>query len=162
MIKNYTSNVEPEDSVARIEAMLVEVGASHISKEYSGNREIQGISFMIKNPAAEGKLAFRIPAHIGKVRGVLDRQQPAKGKLNKDQAARRTQRLNDQSRRTAWKLVHDWVELQLAMIAMEQAELMEVFLPYLWTGRESFYEKLKGQQFIGITDRSTPTDEVES
>lgn len=155
MIRNYTSTFEPERSVAAIEDMLIDIGASHISKEYSGDKEIIGISFMIKNPAAAGRLGVRLPANVEKVLAVLDRTQPPKSRLNNDQKERRSKRLADQARRTAWKLVHDWVEIQLALITMEQAELMEVFLPYLWTGRQSYYETLKEQKFLGITHQPT-------
>ena len=175
MIKNYTSNQDPELSVARIEEMLIELGASHISKEYSGDKEIIGISFMIKNPVAAGRLGIRVPANIDKVLAVLDRHSAPRGRLDARQKDQRTKRLNAQARRTAWKLVHDWVEIQLALITMEQcdaarfpqfdptvafgpAELMEVFLPYLWNGRGSYYEGLKENKFLGITDQTKPAE----
>lgn len=34
----------------------------------------------------------------------------------------------------------DWVEVQMSMIQMKQAETLQVFMPYLWNGRETLYQ----------------------
>jgi hypothetical protein len=56
-------------------------------------------------------------------------------------------RLRAQAARTAWKLIQDWVELQMALIKMRQAEFLQVFLPYVWNGKKTFYTALKEQNF---------------
>ena len=53
----------------------------------------------------------------------------------------------DQAERTAWKIVQDWVEVQMSMIQMRQAEMLQVFMPYLWDGKETFYSRVKGDGF---------------
>jgi hypothetical protein len=48
-----------------------------------------------------------------------------------------------QSERTAWKLIQDWVEVQLSMISLKQADFVQVFLPYVWNGQRTYYQALK-------------------
>jgi hypothetical protein len=44
----------------------------------------------------------------------------------------------------------DWVAVQLSLIEMKQAELLQVFLPYLWAGKTTFYESIKQGKFKAI------------
>jgi hypothetical protein len=44
-------------------------------------------------------------------------------------------RLQDQAQRTAWKIVHEWVHIQLSMIQLGQAQPLEVFMPYIFDTR---------------------------
>jgi hypothetical protein len=44
-------------------------------------------------------------------------------------------------------LIQDWVEVQMAMIKMQQVEFIQIFLPYVWDGKQIFYEALKGNGF---------------
>lgn len=55
----------------------------------------------------------------------------------------------EQAERTSWKLLHEWVHIQITMIAMEQAEALQVFLPYAYDSKkdETFFERLKGNGF---------------
>jgi len=45
----------------------------------------------------------------------------------------------------------DWVAVQLSLIEMKQAELMQVFLPYLWAGKTTFYESIKQNKFAALS-----------
>ena len=40
----------------------------------------------------------------------------------------------------------------MSLIQMKQAEWMQVFLPYVWDGRQTFYDRLKGEGFKGLPD----------
>jgi hypothetical protein len=60
------------------------------------------------------------------------------------------QRIREQSAKTAWKLQQDWVEVQLSMIQMGQAEMLQVFLPYVFNGRQTYYEALSERGFKGL------------
>lgn len=119
-MKNYTSSVPEDRTIARIEKKLIEFGASHISKEYSESKEIVGLSFMIAAPTGE-KLGIRLPANSEKVMSVLDRQTKTKKWLDGRQTQARKERLAEQSRRTSWRLMQEWVEIQLSLVEMEQA-----------------------------------------
>jgi hypothetical protein len=48
--------------------------------------------------------------------------------------------------------VEDWVEVQLSLIRMQQADLLQVFLPYIWDGSRTFYAAIKERNFLAITD----------
>lgn len=45
-IKNYTSTVEASRSMAKIEELLVEIGASNINKQYA-DKICTGITFIL-------------------------------------------------------------------------------------------------------------------
>jgi hypothetical protein len=134
MIKNYTSGVPVEKTILRIEMALITGGAVGISKDYSDGRT-RSISFSI--PSAESRLiSVRLPANVEAVYEVLESamKRPRKETLK---------RLRDQAERTAWKLVQDWVEVQMAMVKMRQAEFIQVFLPYIWDGKRTFFTMIK-------------------
>src|SRR4030042_6685814 len=130
-IKNYTSAVPVERTILRIEMALIQGGAIGIMKNYSDHR-LEAISFQI--PSLEKRLiSIRLPANVEAVFNVMRcaMRRPRKESLN---------RLRMQAERTAWKLVQDWIEVQMAMIKMEQAEFRQVFLPYIWDGGRTLYE----------------------
>jgi hypothetical protein len=121
-LRNYTSSVPAIDSIARIEQMLVEAGATHIAKSYEGG-SVSGILFQMI--VREMPLTFKLPAKVDPIRKAL------RSGLKKPTPAS-DRRVIAQSERTAWKLVYDWVSIQVSMIRLEQAEPVEVFLPYLY------------------------------
>ena len=57
--------------------------------------------------------------------------------------------ITEQAQRTSWKILYDWVQVQVSMIQLQQAEFIEVFLPYCYDREadKTFYEKLKGNGF---------------
>jgi hypothetical protein len=138
MIKNYTSGVPVERTIMRIELALITGGAIGITKDYKDG-SLEAISFSV--PCHEkGLMAIRLPANVGMVYACL--------KSAMKRPRRETiKRLQQQAERTAWKLIQDWVEVQMAMIKMKQADLIQVFLPYIWDGKRTFYAALKGQGF---------------
>lgn len=55
--------------------------------------------------------------------------------------------------RTAWKIMQDWVDLQLTLIQLDQLEPMEAFLPYVFnpdTG-QTFFEHARERSFKQLT-----------
>lgn len=140
-MKNYTSEQSVEKTVGKIEELLVKSGATNIMKEYAEGR-VTGVSFAIANPAG-GKVAVRLPANIDGCYQVLR-------KAIKRPNPQTQQRLHEQSKRTAWKLMQDWVAVQLSLIEMQQAEALEVFMPYIWNGQRSFYSHIKDAGFKAL------------
>lgn len=143
MIKNYTSGVPVERTLMRIEEALVKGGAMNISKDYKDGALV-AVCFAVLNPQSGQRLAVRLPVNADGVyqamRSAIKR--PRSGTLSK---------LQDQAIRTAWKLIQDWVEVQMSLIAMQQADFLQVFLPYVWDGKKTFYTALKDQGFKMLT-----------
>jgi hypothetical protein len=132
-LKNYTSEVSSDKSLARIERLLVSAGAKRIMKEWNDKEMCCGISFQLSN--ASGVVSYQLPAKIEAVFNILY------SKYSKP-TVRSEEICWEQAERTAWKIICDWVEIQIAMIEMEQAKLAQVFLPYMHNGKQSFYEKM--------------------
>lgn len=133
-IRNYTSSVPVINSINFIEHRLSTAGASHIAKFYEGNRPVGMIFQIIQNNIP---LTFKLPAKSESVFNVLynavKRPRPS---------TKETIRM--QSDRTAWKILSDWVDIQVTMIQLEQAEFAEVFLPYFYDQKsnKTLFEKV--------------------
>lgn len=144
MIKNYTSTVPSSRSVSFIEHRLVKYGARNIMKSYDGSGKLAGLCFVIEVPGA-GQVSFAVPAKVSEVerRLFLDVRRPRPDTKK---------RISEQAERTAWKLLSDWIEIQLSLVELGQVEFMEVFLPYAVSGfregkPQTFYERIKGDGF---------------
>ena len=148
MIKNYTSMLPVEKTILRIELALVTGGAVGIMKDYK-NGELEAISFSVPSPEKR-LVAIKLPANVDAVYEVLM-------SAMKRPQAKTEKRLRAQAARTAWKLIQDWVEVQMAMIKMQQAELIQVFLPYVWNGKKTFYGALKEGGFKLLTQGKIET-----
>ena len=140
MIKNYTSTVPAARSVAYIEQKLVDYGASNIVKRYDAQKKLVAIVFQI--PRGEQLFPVILPARLAAVEKTLRKavRRPRPGTEEK---------IREQAERTAWKILQDWVDVQFSMIALEQAEFLEVFLPYLYDPRrdQSFFEVMRDNGF---------------
>lgn len=120
-IKNYTTSVPVDRTAAMIEKALVEIGASSIMKNYSDGALV-GISFKVSIPES-GQYSFKVPARISEAEPHV-RQIP-------NYRRRPDEWIKQQSARVAWRIVHDWVVSNCAMIKLGQAVAMQVFMPYV-------------------------------
>lgn len=144
MIKNYTSTVSIERSISHIESKLVEHGAKDIMKRYDSQGRLESICFIIW--ITDRSIYFKLPAKIDVCNKILKAnvKRPRSGTW---------ENIEKQAERTAWKIVSDWVDIQMAMIDLQQAEMLEVFLPYVYDPiqEKSFYEKIKESKFLALT-----------
>lgn len=122
--------------MGKIEQLLVEAGATNISKAYNEDKTCTAIMFQM---TIDSKFVyFKLPANVQACFEVLWSAVKNKLRANK-------QLYIDQAHRTAWKIILDWVEVQLAMIQLDQAKPLQIFLPYVCdphTG-QTFYEKIE-------------------
>lgn len=141
-IKNYTSTVMASKSVARIEEVLVSIGADHINKNYKDG-QLVSISFMVM--VNGNTMPFKLPAKVDNVYEALK-------KSYKRLTPVALRNLSEQSARTAWKICCDWVEIQATLIKLEQAEFIEVFLPYVYQIEkdQTFFESLKQTNYKAL------------
>lgn len=161
-LKNYTSNVPVSQTIYRIEQVLIRCGVVGIAKEYTGaNGEISAITFRVNDNGREFQV--RLPADTGKALDALWLDYANGDKLTPDgkalqwpgQKRKRRQDFAEQSQRTAWKIIQDWIEVQMSMIQMRQAEPVEVFLPYVWDGRTTVFNRIKESGYRALLPERT-------
>ena len=143
-LKNYTSSVPMANSISRIEHKLAQAGATHIAKSYEGERAI-GMIFQI--PINNIPMTFKLPAKSEKVYDYMVKQRSRPPK----QAQKGS--IQMQADRTSWKILSDWIDIQVSLIQLDQAEAVEVFLPYVYDGRNdrTLFEKMKENNFKLLT-----------
>lgn len=140
MIKNYTSSVPAVQSIAWIERRLSHHKASQILKEYDSEARVATIAFIV---AINGtKFPFKLPARVYECEKIL------MAHIRRPRA-NTVKRVKEQAERTAWKIVADWVDVQLAMIELSQIDFMEVFLSYLYdpSKKQTYFEMIKERGF---------------
>jgi hypothetical protein len=149
-LKNYTSNVPVSDTLQRIEKVLIRSGVSGIMKEYAPDGRVSAITFEIRI-ANQKPYMIRLPANEEKATNALWKQYVGNDTLEPDgdetqwPSKKRRKRVDfvEQGSRTAWKIIQDWIEVQMSMIQMEQADTLEVFMPYIWDGEQTVYNRIK-------------------
>lgn len=119
---NYTTIIEPEQTIGEIQKMLSGYGVAAMMTEYDGP-QVAAVSFKL---IIDGKpMGFKLPCNWRGVREVFREQGITSSKLkhkNKD--------LDAQAVRTAWRIIKDWVEAQLALVEVNMVTIPQVFLPY--------------------------------
>ena len=135
-IKNYTTDVPWLRTVGQIEEMLIRLGANAVLKNYRGDGRVEALSFQYQ------QRGYKLPSNTEKCMEKL-REIPQYRRRDR-------QSLEEQAERVAWRVIKDWLEAQLALIQIGQAEVEQVMLPYMWDGRQSLYEKLKADNFKAL------------
>lgn len=130
----------------RIEEMLVDAGARDFMKSYNNNKECDAIIFVMMVEGSVQPLYFKLPAKVEACYNALWKMYLKEVKRPQEETKKT---IREQAARTAWKIIHDWVDLQLSLIQLEQAEPMELFLPYVYNpeSKETFYEHAKNCGF---------------
>ncbi len=129
-IKNLTSDVPVSRSIGKIFDRLVQCGATNITQTIE-DKSITGITFTLE---VKGKtVLFKLPSNSDKVRDILVNE--IKLKKNHPQYENTVRTREEQARKTAWKILVDWIEAQLSLITLEQAKPEQVFLPYLYDAK---------------------------
>ncbi len=128
-------------SVGEIQKCLARHRCQAILSEYDEKGEILALSFRIKGPF--GIMSYRLPANVPKVYAAM---------CKRDSGVPPRYRTQAQAVRVAWRILKDWTEAQLAIIAAEMASLEQVFLPYAQDAEgNTFYEKISAGGFAGLT-----------
>lgn len=165
-LKNYTSGVPVSQTIYRIEQVLIKCGVSGITKEYGPQAEIAAITFHIKLDGMQ-TVAVRLPVNRDRALEALWLDYVGTDKLSADgksierwsTSKKRKQKkdFTDQAERTAWKIMQDWVEVQMSMIQLKQADFVEVFLPYVWDGRATVYDRIKENGYRALLPEKAGT-----
>lgn len=144
-IKNYTTGIKVEKTIAEIEQKLAQNGATHIYKIYE-NGIPKGLAFSILVNGSP--LSFKLPMREDKILIVF------KNSVKRKELPQRYAKDLEQARRTGWRILKDWIESQLALIEIDIAKAEEIFLPYLYdmATDETFFEKVERKGFSGLLE----------
>ena len=141
LIKNYTTDIPVDRTIAEIQKMLAQNGARGIALEYDSSGHIKDIFFKIILHNKE--LPFRLPAKAEKVYTALHEGTP------NHYHTRYGQQWRDEAQRIAWRICKTWLEAQMTLINLEQAKIEEVFLPYLiMPSNKTLFETMEHNQFL--------------
>lgn len=130
---SYTTNIKAEKSISEIEQLLAEFGANKIIKDYLSDGRVSGIAFQLN-----GK-GFKLPNNQEGVFNILFK--------NKSSRINGTKEREERAYRVSWRILREWIHAQLSLIASGQAEPEQALLPYMWNGKESFYDAVKKKDF---------------
>jgi hypothetical protein len=143
---NYTTEIAPAKTAGEIVGILAAKGAKSVNMDYA-NGEPVALWFKIEVNGQD--ISFRLPCNVEGAERALRRTAPPRYQ-NKEQA-----------KRTAWRIVKDWVEAQMAVIECEQIELGEAFLPYaVMDDGRTMYEvfKVHTQKMLATVERKQLSD----
>lgn len=141
-LKNYTSSVPALTTISYIEAYLADAGVSGVTKEFGPNKEPSAVYFHVED--GQKKFTVRLPAKVSDVQDYLWREFIT-GRKNK--TSKTKEDFAEQASRTAWKIQLDWVQVQISLIKLKQADVVQVFMAYIWDGEQTVYDKIKGAGF---------------
>ena len=135
-IKNYTTDVPADRSILEIEKLLTLFGALAIIKEYDADQKVHSLTFKLQTDA------FKLPANVEGVKEILFKG--TRSSATKEMEKRREQK----AYRVAWRIIKDWTHSQLSLIASGQAQPLEIFLPYMFDGKLTFFEKFEANRLL--------------
>lgn len=127
----YTTVISTNKTASEIQVLLAENGALAVMAEFEG-KDVSAISF--RASLNDHILSFKLPINAEGVYRVMkaDRDIPFKLKTM------------EQAKRVAWRIVKGWILAQMALVEAGQAELTEVFFPYLQDGTGvTVYNKIR-------------------
>lgn len=138
-ILNYTTTIDHAKTVGEICGMLAKAKARAVLTEYDGFGTVEAVSFKIDTE--HGIMAFRLPANTQRVLQVMLR----------DRGIPRRARCKEQAARVAWRILKDWLAVQLALIQCGMVDVTQVFLPYMqMPDGTTVYENMKERKFAGL------------
>ena len=114
---NYTTKVPVYRSIQEIQKALVKAGASSIMQDYDSEGAVSALAFKISLNGRE--ISFRLPSETTAVLEVMKHDGTPRSLLTEEHA-----------QRVAWRIIKDWVEAQMAIVATKMVTLPQVFLPY--------------------------------
>lgn len=162
-LKNYTSEVPVNQTIFNIEKVLLKCGVTGITKDYDASARVSAVSFKVAS--ASGDIVIRIPVNEKSAIDALWHDYADGDKLSQDGSSiaawstrkkKKRSDFIDQGSRTAWKIMQDWIEVQMSMIQMKQAEPLEVFLPYIWDGKQTVYNRVSEGGMRMLIPEKTP------
>lgn len=152
---NYTTEIPASRTIGEIFAMLSEGGANAILSEYDGSGKIEAMSFRLST--TWGPVMYRLPANVTAAQTILNELSRRPKKMGGIPTSYYNDR--DQAERVSWRIVRDWVEVQLAIHQLGQAKLEQIMLPFAVTNDgQTYYQRLveRGSMALPEPKREEP------
>lgn len=140
-LKNYTSSVPAAQTIANIERLLVNAGATGFQKIFT-NKLCTALIFLIEFKPGQ-KVAIKVPGNVELCAEALWKEylgnvvKPRKTKAD----------FYDQAARTAWKLAQDDIAVQISLIQLRQKDFLQAFMSQVWDGHTTLYERIRDGGF---------------
>lgn len=135
MLKNYTTTIDSIKSIQEIISFLVQVNAKSIAQDYQDG-ECVAIKFLIDHKGTT--VAYKLEPSPEAAYDIIISKRKRVNQEVKD-------KVRKQSYKTAWRILRDWVDAQCALIKLEQATPLQLFLSYAYdeANDTTFYNKLE-------------------
>lgn len=124
---NYTTKIDADKTASEIARCLSMHGATAVLTDYDDG-VLSAISFQIT--LNEQKIGFRLPCDWRPVYAVLIKGKKNPYSWHEEKKLRWESEWRAQAVRTAWRIVKDWVEAQMALVETQMVTTQQVFLPY--------------------------------
>jgi hypothetical protein len=152
-LKNYTSSVPAFTTISYIESYLASCGVTGISKQYHPvTKQPEAIFFHIDMPPS--RYTIKLPAQVDAVLDFIWHDYVESHSKHR-KLSRCKEDFRDQATRTAWKIQQDWVQVQMSLIKLKQADFLQVFMGYLWDGKQSYYQAVEASKFKALPQYSS-------
>lgn len=134
-IRNYTTGIAVTKTTGDIQALLAGRGVTRMSTTFDPTGVPDG--FLFEMTTDFGVREFALPVRVDGVHAAL---RPVT-------SLTKAQRTREHAARVAWRIVFDWLGVQLALIDAQMSSLEEVMLPYMvGPAGETMYEVYRGSQ----------------
>lgn len=147
-LKNYSTSIPAARSVAEIEEMLVENGATDTWKQYNG-KAVTSLNFMVMTEF--GKMPFKITVDAVIVRNILI-EQHSRGLIRGNWIKKEQIEDIEYARNVGWRIMKDLIDSQMAVVQMGLRKLEQVFLADIFNDAsgKTFFEVLTDKKFAGL------------
>ena len=142
----YTTTIAAAKSLSQITDALAKHGASSIRTDYIDGKPA-GLGFLLPTP--HGDRNFALPVDVDAVHRLLSAQRSGQAGYAKNS---RVDDRREQAERVAWRVLHDWLIAQLAIIEAQMVAFDQVMLPYLKVDDDrTLYAAFKEQESSALT-----------
>lgn len=147
IIKNYTTEKAATTTIAEIEQLLVQIGAKMIVKDYDDKGKVSALSFIIM--LDNKRIPIKLPARVDRIpvalRRIFNTHHITQGQRK---MLRKAMNDSEQAERIGWRILKDWLEAQVAIMTLDQINMLEALLPFtVWRGNKTLYELLEQDNF---------------
>lgn len=143
-IKNFSTSIPAEKTIAEIEVMLAKHKAKKIMKEFDDKGLVTRLSFTIDTE--NGEMPVKLPMNKAGLMDVFKFQVHQKKLPRKFWGSEWSE---EQAMRVGWRIIKDWLDAQLSLLDIEMVKISEIFLPYIYNAKlgKTMFELLEKSGF---------------